>query len=174
MPTASFSFGNNPKRTMQIYWHYSGFEKYVLDGKTISTRWDIFNFSGERVFYIDGQQLKIVYRLSRKEFYSRALLGDEIIVQELFPDMAKSWADSWKGWDDGFWKKIREECWRSLVAFVIWLVIALVILSAINHYKHQKNSAKCTAPANKTTPVDTARAGWVERSETQCSHLPAS
>ena len=87
MAVATFSFGESPKRTMEVHWSALGFEKYVLDGRVLLKRWEI-SFSGERTFEVDGKQLRIVYRLSRKDYYSKVFLDGELIVPELFPEIA--------------------------------------------------------------------------------------
>ena len=137
MPIAGFTFGQTPTHTMEVHWSPFGFEKYVLDGELLEKRWTM-SFSGERLFDVDGRQVRIVFRMSPKDYYSKVFLDDELIVPELFPEVAtkleKARAQGW-GWR------------RFVVNFVVWMVIGFVGMYAYNYYKsRQTNASDCAKP----------------------------
>ena len=145
MAVATFSFGERPQHTMEVHWSAFGSEKYVLDGRVLLKRWEL-GFSGERAFDVDGRRLRIVYRLSPKEYYSKVFLDDELIVPELFPDIAekiqKARAKRWR--------------WRSFaVNLVVWMIIGFVGMYAYNYYQAQQTASRdCPKPKNTVVASD--------------------
>jgi hypothetical protein len=135
MPIASFTFGQTPTRRMEIHWSAFGFEKYLLDGKLLLKRWAL-SLSGERTFFVDGRQLRIVFHMSPKDYYSRVFLDDQLIVPELFPDVAAKL------------EKVRAHGWRRLVInLVVWMVIGFIGMYGYNSYKSgEANTSECPKP----------------------------
>ena len=96
------------------------------------------SFSGERIFGVDGKRLRIAFRMSPKEYYSKVFLDDELIVPELFPDVAakleKARAQRW-GWR------------RFVVNLVVWMVIGFAGMYGYNYYKSQEiRGSDCPKP----------------------------
>jgi hypothetical protein len=136
MAVATFTFGN-PAHTMEVRWSALGFEEYLLDSQRIEKRWDMWTFSGERTFLVDGRQLRIAHHVSRNEFYARAYLDDELIVSELFPETAARFA-----------QRRPRKSWRwHLGNFIVWMVIGFVGMYVYNHYRSAKVVAfDCQTP----------------------------
>jgi hypothetical protein len=139
MAVAKFSFGEKPQRTMEVHWSALGFEKYVLDGRVLLKRWEL-SFSGERTFEVDGRQLRIVYHLSRNDYYSKVFLDDQLIVPELFPNIAENLQKA----------RAKRWGWRSFaINLVVWMIIGFVGMYAYNYYQSQQSASRdCPKPSD--------------------------
>lgn len=137
MPVASFTFGQSPIHKLEVHWSPVGFEKYVLDGRLLAKRWSL-SLSGERVFNVDGKRLRIVCRLLPKNYCSKVFLDDELIVPELFPEVAAKLEEARaRGWG---WR-------RFVVSLVVWMVVGFVGMYGYKYYKSQQmNASDCPKP----------------------------
>ena len=145
MRVAKFTFGENPRRHMEVYWSALGFERYVLDGRVLLKCWS-FSFSGERTFAVDGKQLRIAHHLSWKEFHSPVYLDDQLIVEELFPDLTQQIQKA----------RTKRWSWRSFaISVAVWMVIGFVAMYVYDYYRAQQHvSRDCPKPQNTVVASD--------------------
>ncbi|MDQ8020919.1 MAG: hypothetical protein REI94_03715 [Moraxellaceae bacterium] len=153
MYVATFTFGDDPVHLMEVHWSSLGFEKYVLDGRVLQRRWAV-SFTGERVFDVDGKRIRIAFSVSPAGFYSKALVDDETLVEELFPEIAARFEKL----------RSRQGGWRRFVSsFAIWMVVGIVVMYGYHSYKAQGDGVRGCAKQSHMV---------ADSSETTCPRTP--
>lgn len=135
---------------MTISWSPFGLEKYFLDGKLIEKRWS-WSFSGTREFVVDNARLRIEFRLSFREYFSRVYVNDALHIEELFPEVAARFAAA----------RSRAITPRTLFTrMAVWMAIGFIAMFSyrtFEQYKHKTAAQEeCPAPGPSTN-TDAAR-----------------
>ena len=115
-----------------------GLEKYYVDGKLVLKKLAI-NYQGVREFKVGSDTVKIDLHATINKYHWKALLNNEIIVEDLFPDLTKRIEDNRQRNSNGKFALVKN--------LILWCLIAIIILSFYNASIKDKENTDCVEPA---------------------------